>query len=116
MSGQRSSESGVSFLGEVPTIPCMERDTPAVRLFRQTLLAVLESIPPPPQQPSCLVEDLIDISTYWLRILALLVDTVASGDAVPAYAQEQIERLVEEEDLRDIQFIEALSEKHAALK
>jgi hypothetical protein len=116
MSGQMSSEYGMSFLGEVPTIPCMERDTPAARLFRQTLPAVLGSITPPSQQPSCLVEELIEISTYWLRILALLVDTVASGDAVPTCAQEQIERLVEEEELRDIHFIEALNEKHATLK
>ena len=97
-------------------IPALDRDNRAQRLIRQLMPIIVASIDPPPWQQPCFVGELIDLCAYWLKLLARLLDTIASGDAIPDYAQEQIDHLMAMDEMSELELIDSLNDKHAALK
>ena len=93
--------------------PGLDRDDSRTqRLIRETLSVAMESVVRP-QWQSCFVEELIDLFTYWLRLLAHVVDSVASGDK--RFSNIRKRRSTGSSQRLHTQPIESLDEKHKAL-
>ena len=98
------------------SFPDLDRESRAGQLLRQNLPEITASMAALPEPSPCLAEELIDLSTYWLTVLARLVEKVATGDALARYSNERIERLMAEDAMLDVGPVDALNDKMRALK
>ena len=98
------------------SFPDLDRESPAGQLLRQNLPEITASMPAPPEPSQCLAEELIDLSKYWLTVLARLVEKIAFGDALARYGTERIELLMAEDAMMDVGPVDSLNDKIRALK
>jgi hypothetical protein len=93
----------------------LPHDSRAQRLVRDLLPEALSSLGRPPA-PACFVGELLALLTRRLRLLEHLALRIAHGGEITAYMQDEIGRLMALNELEDLEPIDALNERHAALK